>query len=93
LVLECANKSVGDKARWYKENKLLSTALAGSEEFINIDNETGSLHILQDKEIFYGNYTCTTTANFTTEYRVVRKYSDIFYTLDLSKAVVRKISI
>lgn len=88
LVLECANKSTSDKVQWQKEKKPLNTALAGNEEFISIDNETGNLHILQEKDVFYGNYTCK-TANSTIEYRVVRKYFSIFYT-DLNKLLLEK---
>ncbi|TGZ48199.1 basigin isoform X1 [Temnothorax longispinosus] len=69
LVLECANRSTGDKVQWLKEKIPLSTALAG-EDITKIDNETGSLQILQDKEVVYGNYTCK-AANATIEYRVV----------------------
>lgn len=73
LVLECANKS--DKVQWQKEKTPLSTALAGNEDIVKIDNETGSLEILKDKEEAYGNYTCKVSANSTIEYRVVREYS------------------
>ncbi|KAM0724709.1 Basigin [Formica fusca] len=69
LVLECANKS--DKVQWQKEKTPLSTALAGNEDIIKIDNETGSLEIVKDKKEAYGNYTCKLGANSTIEYRVV----------------------
>ncbi|XP_012227807.1 basigin isoform X2 [Linepithema humile] len=72
LVLECANKSTGDKVQWQKEKTPLNTALAGSEELFKIDNDTGNLEILQEKDILHGNYTCK-TANSTIEYRVVPK--------------------
>lgn len=70
LILECANKSTGDKVQWLKEKTSLSTALAGHEAAVKIDNDTGSLQILQEKEEVYGNYTCK-AANSTIEYRVV----------------------
>ncbi|XP_036141088.1 basigin isoform X2 [Monomorium pharaonis] len=70
LVLECANKTTGDKVQWLKEKTSLSTALAEKEELVKIDNSTGSLHILKEKEEVFGNYTCK-VANSTVEYRVV----------------------
>ncbi|XP_011066842.1 PREDICTED: basigin [Acromyrmex echinatior] len=70
LVLECANRSAGDKVQWLKDKTPLSTAFAGNEDIIKIDNETGSLEILKDKEEAHGNYTCK-AANSTIEYRVV----------------------
>lgn len=73
LVLECANRSATDKVLWFREKVLLSTASAINED-IKIDNETGTLEILKDKEEVYGNYSCK-AANSTTEYRVVRKYT------------------
>lgn len=73
LVLECTNRSAGDKAVWLKE-KTAITALGGSEDNLKFDNETGTLEILKDVEEVYGNYTCK-VANSTTEYRVVREYS------------------
>jgi len=74
LVLECVNKSAGDKVQWLKEKIQLSTAFASNEDIVKIDNETGNLEILKDKEEAYGNYTCK-MANSTIEYRVVREYS------------------
>ncbi|EZA59607.1 Basigin [Ooceraea biroi] len=68
LVLECTNRSAGDKVQWLREKTPLTT-LPGNED-IKIDNETGTLEILKDKEEVYGNYTCK-AANSTTEYRVV----------------------
>lgn len=65
LVLECANKS-----EWQKEKKPLSVALAGNEDIVKINNETGSLEILKDKKEVYGNYTCKVNDS-TIEYRVV----------------------
>jgi len=81
LVLECANKSAGDKVQWLKDKTPLNTAFAGNEDIIKIDNETGSLEILKDKEEAHGNYTCK-AANSTIEYRVVREYSATIF-LDL----------
>lgn len=75
LVLECTNRSAGDKAQWLKEKTSVVTSLGGNEDIIKIDNETGTLEILKDVEEAYGNYTCK-MANSTTEYRVVRKYSN-----------------
>lgn len=78
-MLECANKS--DKVQWLKEKKPLSIALAGDEDIVKIDNETGNLEILKDDKEAYGNYTCKMGTNSTIEYRVVREYSAtrIFY--------------
>lgn len=73
LVLECANRSTSDKVKWNKEKKELS-AFAGNEDIIKIDNETGSLQILKDKEEAHGNYSCTVItkqANYTIDYRVL----------------------
>lgn len=82
LALECANKNTGDKVLWLKEKSPVHTAFAGNEDnIIKIDNETGNLEILKEKEEVYGNYTCK-VANATIEYRVVREYSDITF-LDL----------
>lgn len=81
LALECANKSTGDKVLWLKEKSPVHTAFTGNEDIIKIDNETGNLEILKEKEEVYGNYTCK-VANATIEYRVVREYSDITF-LDL----------
>lgn len=75
LVLECTNRSAGDKTQWLKEKTPVLTALGGNEDIVKIDNETGTLEILKDVEEAYGNYTCK-VANSTTEYRVVRKYSN-----------------
>lgn len=75
MVLECANKNAGDKAQWLKEKTPVMTALSGNEDNVKIDNETGTLEILKEVEEVYGNYTCK-VANSTTEYRVVRKYSN-----------------
>jgi hypothetical protein len=72
-MLECTNRSASDKVQWLKEKVPLNAALTGMED-IKIDNETGILEILKDKEEVYGNYTCK-AANSTTEYRVVRKYA------------------
>ncbi|KAH0950264.1 hypothetical protein HN011_010080 [Eciton burchellii] len=69
LTLECTNRSASDKVQWLKEKVPLNAALTGMED-IKIDNETGTLEILKDKEEVYGNYTCK-AANSTTEYRVV----------------------
>lgn len=74
LVLECANRSTGDKVQWLKEKSPVNTALAGNEDIVKIDNETGNLEILKEKEEAYGNYTCK-VANSTIEYKVVREYS------------------
>lgn len=75
LVLECANRSAGDKVHWLKEKTLSPTQVLNSnEEVVRIDSETGSLEILKEKEEVYGNYTCK-AANATIEYRVVREYS------------------
>lgn len=81
LMLECANKS--DKVQWLKEKTPLSIALAGNEDIVKIDNETGNLEILKDKKESYGNYTCKVGTNSTIEYRVVREYSAtrIFYVI------------
>lgn len=77
MVLECVNKS--DKVQWLKEKiQLRYTTLAVNED-VKIDNETGNLEILKDKEEVYGNYTCKAGANSTIEYRVVREYSAIRY--------------
>ncbi|XP_011872176.1 PREDICTED: basigin [Vollenhovia emeryi] len=65
LVLECANRSASDKVLWMKEK----IPVSGNED-VKIDNETGNLEILKDKEELYGNYTCK-AANATIEYRVV----------------------
>lgn len=73
LVLECANKSTSDKVQWLKEKIPWRTAFAGNQDIVKVDNETGSLEILKDKEEAYGNYTCK-TANGTIEYRVVGEY-------------------
>ncbi|KAL0108341.1 hypothetical protein PUN28_015106 [Cardiocondyla obscurior] len=70
LVLECANRSASDKVQWLKEKIPLNTALAGKEDIVKIDNETGSLEIVKEKDEAYGNYTCK-VANATIEYRVV----------------------
>ncbi|KYM99619.1 Basigin, partial [Cyphomyrmex costatus] len=70
LVLECANRSTSDKVSWLKEKTPIKLAFADNEDIIRIDNETGSLEILKDKEEAHGNYTCK-AANSTTEYRVV----------------------
>ncbi|KAK1125401.1 hypothetical protein K0M31_005769 [Melipona bicolor] len=72
LVLECANKSAGEKLQWFKENVPIHTALAGNENLINIDNETGILKLEKGSEVLYGNYTCKGT-NSSTEYRIVQK--------------------
>jgi len=80
LVLECVNKSAGDKVQWLREKMPLSIAFAGNEDIVKIDNETGNLEILKDKEEAHGNYTCK-AANSTIEYRVVREYFGTF--LDL----------
>lgn len=81
LVLECANRSTGDKVQWLKGKTPLSTVSPGNDDIFKIDNETGNLEILKDKEEAYGNYTCK-TANSTIEYRVVREYSGTTF-LDL----------
>lgn len=57
----------------------LSIALAGNEDIIKIDNDTGNLEILKDKKEAYGNYTCKLGTNSTIEYRVVREYSATHY--------------
>lgn len=81
LVLECANRSTVDKVLWLKEKKQLSSILGNAD--VKIDNETGSLKILKEKEEVYGNYTCTDlTTNATVKYRVVREYSGTMF-LDL----------
>ncbi|XP_011148246.1 basigin [Harpegnathos saltator] len=72
LVLECTNRSAGDKTQWLKEKTPVVTTLGGNEDILKIDNETGTLEILKDTEEVYGNYTCK-VANTTTEYRVVPK--------------------
>lgn len=78
LVLECANRSTGDKIEWLKEKKALA-----SNGDVKIDNEAGTLEILKDKEEVYGNYTCkANNVTISTEYRVVREYSDTMF-LDL----------
>lgn len=79
LVLECANRSTGDKVQWLKGKAPLS--IPGNDDILKIDNETGNLEILKDKEEAHGNYTCK-TANSTIEYRVVREYSGTTF-LDL----------
>ncbi|KAL6263536.1 hypothetical protein P5V15_006325 [Pogonomyrmex californicus] len=68
LILECANRSTSDK--WLKEKVPVTTALAGHEDAFKINNETGNLEILKDKEQVYGNYTCN-MANSTVEYKVL----------------------
>ncbi|KOC63171.1 Basigin, partial [Habropoda laboriosa] len=70
LALECANRSAGEKLQWLKENVPIHTALAGSDDIIKIDNETGTLELLKTSDILHGNYTCKGT-NSTTEYRIV----------------------
>lgn len=90
LVLECTNRSAGDKAQWLKEKAPVITTLGGNEDILKIDNETGTLEILKDVEEVYGNYTCK-VANSTTEYRVVRKYSSA--TTYFASAVKRYTSI
>lgn len=70
LVLECANKSTGDKVQWLKGKVPLNTVSTGNDDILKIDNETGNLEILKDGEEACGNYTCK-TANSTIEYRVV----------------------
>jgi len=72
LMLECTNRSASDKVQWFKEKVPLNAPTA--MEDIKIDNETGILEILKEKDEVYGNYTCK-AANSTTEYRVVRKYA------------------
>jgi len=78
LMLECTNRSAGDKVQWLKEKVPLPTDIEDRKLIENIDikmdNETGTLEILKEKEEVYGNYTCK-AANSTTEYRVVRKYA------------------
>ncbi|XP_006624574.1 basigin isoform X2 [Apis dorsata] len=70
LTLECANKSAGEKLLWYKERVLIHTALAGNEDLIKLNNETGVLELLKTSDVLYGNYTCKGT-NSSTEYRIV----------------------
>lgn len=72
LVLECANRSAGEKFQWLKEKIPVMSALAGSEDGIKVDNETGTLEILKEAEHLYGNYSCK-GANSSTEYRIVPK--------------------
>ena len=79
MIIECANKSAGEKLQWFKENVPIHTALAGNEDLIKIDNETGILEFLtlprkENSEVLFGNYTCKGT-NSSTEYRIVRKCS------------------
>ncbi|XP_017753351.1 PREDICTED: basigin [Eufriesea mexicana] len=70
LMLECANKSAGEKLQWFKENVPLYTALAGNEDLIMLNNQTGNLELLKSADALYGNYTCKGT-NSSTEYRIV----------------------
>ncbi|XP_076248508.1 immunoglobulin domain-containing protein Bsg [Calliopsis andreniformis] len=70
LALECQNRSAGEKMQWFKENVPLHTALAGHEDDIKIDNETGTLEFLKSNDVLYGNYTCK-GSNSSTEYRIV----------------------
>ncbi|KAK9298050.1 hypothetical protein QLX08_008406, partial [Tetragonisca angustula] len=77
MIIECANKSAGEKLQWFKENVPIHTALAGNEDLIKIDNETGILEFLtlprkENSEVLFGNYTCKGT-NSSTEYRIVQK--------------------
>lgn len=73
LTLECANKSAGEKLQWFKENVPIYTALAGNEDLITLNNQTGNLDLLKSSDALFGNYTCKGT-NSSTEYRIVRKY-------------------
>lgn len=72
LALECENRSTGEKMQWLKEKVPILTALSGNDDLIKIDNETGTLELLKEAEILYGNYTCRGT-NSSTEYRIVPK--------------------
>ena len=80
MILECANKSAGEKLQWFKENVPIHTALAGNEDLIKIDNETGIMEFLKSSEVLYGNYICKGT-NSSTEYRIVRKCSSKIFIL------------
>lgn len=74
MTLECANKSAGEKLQWFKQDIPIHKALAGNEDLIKLDNETGTLEVLKISEAVYGNYTCKGT-NYTTKYGIVRKYN------------------
>lgn len=73
MTLECANRSAGEKLQWFKDNVALHTALAGSEEVMKLDNETGTMVFLKSADVLHGNYSCK-GSNSSTEYRIVRKY-------------------
>ncbi|XP_024225305.1 basigin [Bombus impatiens] len=72
MTLECANKSAGEKLQWFKQDIPIHKALAGNEDLIKLDNETGTLEVLKISEAVYGNYTCKGT-NYTTKYGIVPK--------------------
>lgn len=72
VVIECTNRSAGEKFQWLKEKVPLLTALSGNEDFIKVDNETGMLEILKDDDDLYGNYSCK-GSNSSSEYRIVPK--------------------
>lgn len=73
LSLECGNRSASEKASWYKENMPALAAVAGKEELVKVDNETGILEILKaDDPIIFGNYSCK-VGNSSTDYRIVPK--------------------
>ncbi|KAK2578157.1 hypothetical protein KPH14_001353 [Odynerus spinipes] len=73
LSLECDNRTASDKVAWHKENMPVLTAIAGKEELVKVDNETGTLEILKaDDPIVFGNYSCK-VGNSSTDYRIVPK--------------------
>ncbi|XP_076169747.1 immunoglobulin domain-containing protein Bsg isoform X2 [Ptiloglossa arizonensis] len=72
LVLECANKSAGAKVNWFKDDVPIYTALSGNENLIKLDNDTGTLELLESDDDLYGNYTCK-GRDSSSEYRIVPK--------------------
>ena len=70
LVLECENKSAGEKTQWLKENVSVQVALAEHNDAIKIDNVTGTLELLKSNDTLLGNYSCK-GSNSSTEYRIV----------------------
>lgn len=72
MILECANRSAGEKLQWFKENVPLHSALASTDDVYKLDNETSALELLKSSEVIFGNYTCKGT-NSSTDYRIVPK--------------------
>lgn len=73
LALECGNWTTGEKATWYKEKMPVLMAMAGKEELVKINNDTGILEILKaDDVVVFGNYSCK-VGNTSADYRIVPK--------------------